>query len=149
MSAIPFKYDKNVFPATVFRCRSDADYAVELRRYLPSFALDISNNEGAGWTAADLHTYLIDGITIGGHTVRDEDLVRNIKEVWDATLYNYADTSDDVLCKHFISTVHSLLTKNLLASESRGEFRKGSVSITGAEDWECPPPEVLNDLFFS
>ena len=115
-------------------------------RLLPSFALDISNNEGCGWTHPELHSYLIDGITVGGHTIKDEDIVRNIKTCWE-DVKDISDEPNSIINLQFVCMLHSILMKGLLRSGGIGSLCKSSVSISGTSTWQCVPAEELRDVF--
>ena len=144
---LPFIYDNSVFTG-LGNCAADLTaYNILRARLLPSFALDISNNEGCGWTHAELHSYLVDGITVGGHTIKDEDVVRNVKFCWEGIGVSSAECSDDILCYHYICMLHSALTKGLLPQNNLGVFRNTNVIISGTDCWECIPPEFLRETF--
>ena len=143
---LPFVYDKTIFPSNPTPALDRQEFFIPWERLLPSFALDISSNEGCGWTHPELHSYLIDGITVGGHTIKDEDIVRNIKTCWDV-VKGISEDINSLINLQFVFTLHSVLMKGLLRNTDIGAFRKSNVQITGTSAWQCVPAEQLRDIF--
>lgn len=146
-SSLPFTYNSSLFPEEIHKCSTKTSFVVCYDKLLPTFARDISDNERCGWTEADLHTYLVDDITVGGHTVRDELIVRNVKQAWDFSKFAIDQHSERVLSRSYISSMHRALMLGLLSSEEIGIFRRGAVYISAAENWKCEVTPVLEETF--
>lgn len=145
---LPFNYRSFDFEGLANQAASSSEFSVLWGRLLPSFALDISSNECCGWTCAELHSYLIDGITVGGHTIQDEDIVRNVKVCWDEVGHYDGDASS-ILTLNYVGLLHSVLMKGLLPVEKLGSFRLSPVTISGSDEWVCVPAERLRECFLS
>lgn len=149
---LPFTYDKSVFNIDCGNA-TDLEFFREICSVvLLLFALDISENEGCEWTLPELHSYLIDGVTVGGHTIKDEDIVRNVKKCWEniqpEDIYSW-DSYDYFVTINSVCSLHSSLMKGILVEKILGNFRSGDVTISGTSKWRCLNALELRNTFLS
>jgi len=112
------------------------------KRLLTEFVYDAVNLEGINFTFAEIQT-LLDGITVGGHKLTDQQIALNQGEAW-RTLFEQVEkdqfeiTIEKVCALHFIAAKEEAL--------DWGKFRTGGVTIAGT-DYMPPKALKLPDIF--
>jgi Fic family protein len=112
------------------------------KRQLSEFVYDAVNLEGIHFTLPEIQT-LLDGITVGGHRVTDQQIALNQANAWRAlfTLVEkdlFEPTPEKVCALHEIAAREEAL--------DWGKFRSGRVTIAGT-DYMPPKADLLPDLF--
>ncbi|MBK5930298.1 cell filamentation protein Fic [Halochromatium salexigens] len=123
--------------------RPQRDKALMLaRREVAVFVCDAVNLEGIPFTLPEVQT-LLEGITVGGHKVSDQQVVLNQGKAWDHLFASLRERtfalSRDVAC-----TLHGIAAKE--EALAWGAFRSGGVTIAGT-DWLPPKHTDLPHLF--
>lgn len=114
------------------------------KRLLPDVVFNMASLEGNPFTYPEVQT-LLDGITIGGHKVSDEQQIFSIRNGW-----NYLF---DIVMKNNVSIDINVFNKfnDIVAKDEAlisGTFRTGQVRIAGTE-FIPPKAEELEDIFKS
>ncbi len=114
--------------------------AVQLaKRDVPALVYDAVNLEGVAMTLPEVQT-ILDGITVGGHRISDQNMAINQARTWER-IFELVDTNAFSFNKDT-----ALLLHNIAGEEEAlewGKFRSGYVSITGSEH-EPPAPQDLD-----
>ncbi|KFA99683.1 Fic family protein [Vibrio sp. ER1A] len=109
------------------------------KRDIPLLVYNAVNLEGVTMTLPEVQT-ILDGITVGGHRISDQNMAQNQAKTW---LYIF----ELVGTGHFSFTKEIALALHAIAAEEEalewGKFRTGYISITGSE-YEPPAPDVLD-----
>lgn len=142
---LAFSYDEQaIHPARAqIREVSDRRRALFLaERMRPDFVYHTAALEGNPFTFPEVKT-LLEGITVGGHKVSDEQQVLNLNRALSFVL--------DLVRKHqfTLNASTACAIQGLVAREEAltwGVFRDGMVSIAGTEH-RPPPPQALPELF--
>jgi Fic family protein len=112
------------------------------KREVSVFVYDAVQLEGINFTLPEIQT-LLEGITIGGHKISDQQIALNQNNAWkdlfDALASNKFEFSKSFACK-----LHSVAGEN--EALEWGDFRSGMVSIAGTE-YMPPKPNTLNTEF--
>ncbi len=95
--------------------------------------------EGNTYTYAETET-LLSGVTIGGHTISEEDEILNQKEAWEFTL-NSVFEAQTKLTSDFIKDVHFKVGKDTVVKP--GVYRDGRVKIGGTN---YAPPKTMREI---
>jgi len=112
------------------------------KRMMPEFVCDAVNLEGLNFTIPEIQT-LLDGITVGGHRVSDQQVALNQADAWK---YIFSLVESDTF-KVDIPTVNKI--HNIAAKEDAltwGKFRDGIVTIAGTS-YRPPMTEQLPEKF--
>lgn len=142
-SGFGFVYDRGAF-AGISYVSDEANYSIIREKLLPSIAFSVSEDEHAGWSLPDLHTYLVDGITVGGHTIREVTIVDNVKNAYDAM----PAITSGLVSGHDVCGLHALLMRNLVKDvEQLGRIRTRDVRLFGIDEWHSLPVEQLHEVF--
>ncbi len=88
---------------------------------------------------------MLDGITIGGHKISDQEIALNQADAW-RTLFKWVEQDIFVVSAQKACELHAIAAKN--EALEWGKFRIGSVTIAGT-DYMPPKAEKLFDLFES
>lgn len=112
------------------------------KRQLSELVCDSVNLEGIAMTLPEVQT-LLDGITVGGHTVTDELITLNQAEAWRFLFKSVAEGAFS-LDKQFVCEVHGIAARS--EALEWGQFRSGNVTIAGT-DYLPPNPSVLDQLW--
>ncbi|MGR5238988.1 Fic family protein [Vibrio alfacsensis] len=110
------------------------------KRDVPALVYDAVNLEGVAMTLPEVQT-ILDGITVGGHRISDQNMAMNQAKTWER-IFELVDDS-----KFSFSKEIALLLHNIAGEEEVlewGKFRSGYVSITGSEH-EPPGPDELDE----
>jgi Fic family protein len=112
------------------------------RRELSTFVWDAVNLEGINFTLPEVQT-LLDGITIGGRRLSDQQITLNQAEAW-KLLFQWVGEG------RFALTVEKVLALHAVAGYKEalewGAFRAGGVTIAGT-DYMPPSADQLPALF--
>ena len=112
------------------------------RRQLSELVCDAVNLEGINFTLPEIQT-LLDGVTIGGRKVLDQQIALNQSEAW-KTLLGWLDDDDFELSIERACELHAVAAKE--ETLEWGTFRSGSVTISGTE-YMPPSAQELPGLF--
>jgi len=114
------------------------------KRQLSELVCDAVNLEGIPFTLPEIQT-LLDGITVGGHKVTDQEIALNQANAW-RTLFRWVEQGDFSISAQSACELHAIAGKN--EALAWGKFRTGSVTIAGT-DYMPPSSEDLPLLFAS
>ncbi len=114
------------------------------KRQLSELVCDAVNLEGINFTLPEIQT-LLDGITVGGHKVSDQEIVLNQANAW-RELFRWVENNDFSVTTPKVCELHATAGKN--EALEWGRFRSGSVTIAGT-DYMPPKAEELPCLFES
>ncbi|WP_245809567.1 Fic family protein [Desulfamplus magnetovallimortis] len=112
------------------------------RRQLSEFVCDAVNLEGIPFTLPEIQT-LLEGITVGGHKISDQQVAINQANTWKA-LFNLIETDQFMLTMEQICMLHKIAAKE--EALEWGNFRSGDVTIAGT-DYMPPPSKILSQIF--
>ncbi len=111
-------------------------------RDVPSLVYDAVNLEGVAMTLPEVQT-ILDGITVGGHKISDQNMALNQADAW-KYLFKLVSESDFSFSKEVALSIHKIAgTEEAL---EWGAFRNGNVTINGSE-YEPPSPEELDQAW--
>ncbi|MCP4110243.1 MAG: cell filamentation protein Fic [Desulfobacteraceae bacterium] len=112
------------------------------KRQLAEFVCDAVNLEGINFTLPEIQT-LLDGITVGGHKLADQQIALNQGNAW-RTLFEWTEKY------HFEITIEKVCDLHFIAAKEEaldwGKFRSGGVTIAGT-DYTPPNADLLPGLF--
>lgn len=92
------------------------------------FVYDTTTIEGNTYTYAETET-LLSGVTIGGHSLKEENEILNQEQAWEFTL-NKAFLKPDIdITENLIKDIHLLVGKDTVVRP--GQCRDGQVKISG------------------
>lgn len=109
------------------------------KRDLPSLVFDAVNLEGVAMTLPEIQT-ILDGITVGGHRISDQNMAINQGKAWEF-LFDLVKTDRFSFSKNVALEIHAIAGKE--EALGWGHFRTGYVSITGSEFAPPTPSELL------
>ena len=112
------------------------------RRQLSELVWDAVNLEGINVTLPEVQT-LLEGITIGGHKVSDQQIVLNQITAW-RTLFEWIEKGKFELSAEKACALHLIAAKD--EALECGRFRSGGVTIAGT-DYMPPAAQELPALF--
>lgn len=142
-SALPFKYDASAFRGISY-VKHHPEYADVLQKLLPSIALSVTEDEQANWTYNDLYVYLIDNVTVSGHTAKEQAIVDGIK----AAYTDVSGRASGVVSPLYVRGLHTALMRNVLEDTSQlGCIRTREVLLKGVSNWKQVPVEQLQEVF--
>ena len=81
-----------------------------VKQMISEFVYDMGNLENNPFTFPEVQT-LLDGITVGGHKLSDQNQILNIKSSWDYVV-NLSRTNSLELNKEVICDIHSKVAKD-------------------------------------
>ena len=112
------------------------------QREVAAFVCDAVNLEGIPFTLPEVQT-LLEGVTVGGHKVSDQQIVLN---QWNAWKHLFASIRQGTfsLSEAYACELHAIAAKE--ESLVWGVFRSGGVTIAGT-DWLPPDHTELPGLF--
>ena len=112
------------------------------KKQLAELVYDAVNLEGIPFTLPEIQT-LLDGITVGGHKLSDQQIAVNQKNTWLELFQSVTDNSFE-LSIGYVCKLHSIAAKE--EALEWGAFRKGRVYISGT-DYEPPEHTKLESIF--
>lgn len=115
------------------------------QREVATFVCDAINLEGIAITLPEVQT-LLEGITVGGHKVSDQQIIINQGKAW-SSLFSSLKQNNFALDTGFTCELHLIAAKE--EALEWGAFRSGGVTITGTE--YTPPyykdlPQLFNKM---
>lgn len=111
-------------------------------REVPALVCDAVNLEGILITLPEVQT-ILDGITVGGHKISDQNMVINQANTW-SRIFTLIDENKFEFKKHIALELHKIAGKE--EAYAWGIFRSGNVSINGSE-YVPPSPEELDKIW--
>jgi len=105
---------------------------------------DAVNLEGVAMTLPEIQT-ILDGITVGGHKISDQNMALHQAEAWQH-LFSLVDGKQFYFSKTIALAVHAIAAKD--EALHWGAFRSGYVTINGS-DYEPPASEHLDDAWLT
>ncbi|TWI62256.1 Fic/DOC family protein [Desulfobotulus alkaliphilus] len=99
------------------------------RRQLAEFVCDAVNLEGIHLTLPEIQT-LMDGITVGGHKLSDQQIAVNQIEAWRA-LFVLIEKNQFEITREKVCALHGIAGKD--EALEWGKFRSGGVTIAGTD----------------
>ncbi|MEA2064951.1 MAG: Fic family protein [Patescibacteria group bacterium] len=96
--------------------------------------------EGNTYTYAETET-LLSGVTIGGHTIKEENEILNQKEAWEFTLNSAFQKAKIEITENLIKDTHWRVGKDTVVNP--GQYRTGRVKIGGAN---YNPPKTNQEI---
>lgn len=128
---------------TVWKMQPDRDKALMIaKKQLAEFVYDAVNLEGIPFTLPEIQT-LLDGITVGGHKLSDQQIALNQGDAW-KLLFRWLQEGSFTITKEKTCALHAIAAKE--EDLKWGEFRSGSVFISGTE--YAPPDYSKLDVLF-
>jgi Fic family protein len=112
------------------------------RRSLSELVCDAINLEGINFTLPEVQT-LLDGITVGGHRLHDQEITVNQSKTW-KKLFSDVELNEFELTKEYIVSLHDIAGRN--EALEWGCFRTGGVTISGT-DYMPPKAKELDNCF--
>lgn len=104
------------------------------KRQLAELVCDAVNLEGIPFTLPEIQT-LLEGITVGGHKLSDQQIAINQKETW-VRLFQWVANGEFAVTPAKACELHGIAAKEEVLAW--GAFRTGSVLIAGTP--YVPPP---------
>ncbi len=111
-------------------------------RDVPSLVYNAVNLEGVAMTLPEVQT-LLDGITVGGHKISDQNMALNQADAW-KYLFSLVSDDDFAFTKDVALAIHKIAGKE--EALEWGAFRSGNVTISGSE-YEPPSPKELDKVW--
>lgn len=115
-----------------------------IKKLLPDVVFNMASLEGNPFTYPEVQT-LLDGITIGGHKVSDEQQIYRIRNGWDY-LFDILKQKSITIDINMFNNFNDIVAKD--EALISGTFRTGQVRIAGTE-FMPPKAEELADIFAS
>lgn len=126
-----------------WKMRPNREKAIMLaRRQLSELVCDAVNLEGINFTLPEIQT-LLDGVTIGGRKIVDQQIALNQSESW-KTLFGWLQSGNFELSVESACELHAIAARN--EALEWGQFRSGGVTIAGTQ-YLPPAAQELPDLF--
>ena len=128
---------------THWNIKPDKAKAIMLvKRQLAEFVCDAVNLEGINFTLPEIQT-LLDGITVGGHRITDQQIVLNQADTW-RRLFELIEKNQFEITLENVCALHLIAAKD--EALTWGNFRSGGVAIAGT-DYMPPQADLLPKLF--
>ncbi len=112
------------------------------RRQLAELVCDAVNLEGIPFTLPEIQT-LLDGVTVGGHKISDQQVAINQTKAW-KYLFGLIEQQLFRVSMETACALHAIAGKD--EALDWGKFRSGGVTIAGTS-WLPPPADSLPELF--
>lgn len=123
--------------------RPNRDKALMMaQRELSALVCDAVNLEGIPFTLPEIQT-LLDGITVGGHKLSDQQIALNQANAW-KHLFQSIKSGIFTLTSDYACELHAIAAKE--EALSWGTFRQGNVTSAGT-DYLPPDHQILPSLF--
>lgn len=113
-----------------------------VRRQLAELVHDAVNLEGIHFTLPEIQT-LLDGITVGGHKLTDQQIAINQANAW-KELFHLIENNSFTLTMKTTCKLHRIAGKE--EALKWGKFRSGGVTIAGTR-YLPPEADKLPDIF--
>lgn len=112
------------------------------KKLLPDVVFNMASLEGNPFTYPEVQT-LLEGITIGGHKVSDEQQIFSIRNGWNH-LFDIVKKNNSSIDTNIFNEFNYIVAKD--EALISGSFRTGQVRIAGTE-FVPPKAEDLNEIF--
>ncbi len=112
------------------------------RRQISELVCDAVNLEGINFTLPEIQT-LLDGITVGGHKLSDQQIALNQAQAW-RTLFEWLADGTFEFTAETSRKLHAIAAKE--EALEWGRFRSGGVTIAGTQ-YMPPDAEKLPTVF--
>ena len=112
------------------------------KRQLSEFVCDAVNLEGINFTLPEIQT-LLDGVTVGGYNVTEQQIVLNQADTW-RTIFRLIEKNQFEITPGKVCELHLIAAKG--EALEHGQFRSGGVIIAGT-DYMPPQADSLTELF--
>lgn len=112
------------------------------KRQLSELVCDAVNLEGLHFTLPEIQT-LLEGITVGGHKLTDQQIAINQAEAW-RTLFKWIEDGEFQITAQKTCELHAIAAKE--DALEWGKFRSGGVTIAGTK-YMPPGANELPALF--
>ncbi|MCK4609022.1 MAG: Fic family protein [Gammaproteobacteria bacterium] len=112
------------------------------KRQLPELVCDAVNLEGINFTIPEVQT-LLDGVTIGGHKLTEQNITLNQAEAW-RYLFELIAKDKFTITKKVVCDLHAIAAHE--ESLIWGSFRDGNVTISGT-NYIPPKASQLDQLW--
>ena len=112
------------------------------RREIPALVYNAVNLEGVAMTLPEVQT-LLDGITVGGHRIADQNMALHQAATW-RHLFAMLNANRFVFSKAVALELHAIAGRE--EALKWGTFRTGNVSISGS-DYMPPPADTLDNVW--
>lgn len=112
------------------------------KRSLAELVHDAVNLEGINFTLPEVQT-LLDGITIGGHRLHDQEIAVNQSNAW-KKLFSDIEFNKFEITKEYLVNLHDIAGRN--EALEWGCFRSGGVTIAGTS-YMPPKAKELDSCF--
>ena len=112
------------------------------KRQLAELVCDAVNLEGINFTLPEIQT-LLDGVTIGGHKISDQQIAVNQGNAW-RTLFKWVEKNQLAVTADKACELHAIAGRD--EALEWGKFRSGAVTIAGT-DYMPPQASELPNLF--
>ncbi len=138
----PFK-QVGIMTDTQWNMKPDRAKALMLaKRQLAELVHDAVNLEGIHFTLPEIQT-LLDGVTVGGHKLADQQIALNQAQAW-RTLFSQIEKNTFEITAESVCSLHAVAAKD--EALEWGRFRSGGVTIAGT-DYMPPEADQLPELF--
>lgn len=128
---------------TIWHMIPDKPKALMLaKRQLSELVCDAVNLEGLAFTLPEIQT-LLDGITVGGHKLADQQIALNQADAW-RMLFKWIEKEQFAINGETVCALHGIAARE--EALEWGKFRSGGVTIAGTE-YLPPPADSLPELF--
>lgn len=133
----------NIMKDTMWNIKPNQAKAMMLaKRQLAEFVCDAVNLEGINFTLPEIQT-LLDGVTVGGHKVTDQQIALNQADTW-RTLFKLIENNQFEITVEQVCALHQVAAKD--EALEWGKFRSGGVTIAGT-DYMPPRADLLPEFF--
>ncbi len=112
------------------------------KRQLSELVCDAINLEGINYTLPEVQT-LLDGITVGGYKLSDQQIVLNQSNAWQE-IFALVKNDQFAVTAEIACTLHGIAAQE--DALEWGQFRSGGVMIAGTE-YMPPSAGELSELF--
>ena len=112
------------------------------QKMFAELVFDVQKLEGMPFTLPEVQTYL-QGITVGGHKVTDEDKLKQQIRGW-KHLIALVKTEDFALTRDIACSIQEIIAKD--DTLEIGQFRSGGVGIASTS-YSPPPADTLDTVF--
>lgn len=114
------------------------------KKLLPDVVFNMSSLEGNPFTYPEVQT-LIDGITVGGHRISDEQQIYDLRDSWNF-VFELVKSNSFELNENIFNAINYHVAKN--EALISGTFRDSQVRIGGTE-YMPPKAEDLHNIFIN
>lgn len=112
------------------------------KRQLAELVYDAVNLEGIHFTLPEIQT-LLEGITVGGHKISDQQIALNQADTW-KSIIKLVETNQFEISMEQVCSLHRIAAKE--EALEWGKFRTGGITIAGT-DYMPPSADLLPELF--